>query len=156
MDTLFPTEPVGTWESTKRFSGFSTCFRQWRATESHCHLLHGYGMTFDVVFAGPLDCKNWVMDFGAFHKNGLKKKLQSWFDHTTIIAEDDPELSTFVDLEKKGLINLRTMPNVGCEIFAQHVFHLINKIVADETHGRVFVQEVRCVETENNSATFSR
>jgi 6-pyruvoyltetrahydropterin/6-carboxytetrahydropterin synthase len=113
-------------------------------------------MSFDVNFAGPLDGRNWVMDFGAFHENGLKKELQSWFDHTTIIAEDDPELSTFVELDEKGLIHLRTMPNVGCEMFAQHVFHLVNRLVANETQGRVIVKKVRCIETENNSATFSR
>ena len=81
--------------STKRFSGYSTCFRQWRATHSHCRFLHGYAMEFKVTFHGPLDDRNWVMDFGAFKRNGIKEHLSYMFDHTTVVAADDPALDTF-------------------------------------------------------------
>ena len=63
--------------STKRFSGYSTCFRQWRASHSHCQYLHGYAMEFVVTFDGPLDERNWVMDFGAFKSNGIKEHQES-------------------------------------------------------------------------------
>ena len=32
--------------STKVFDGFSCCFRQWKATTTHCQFLHGYGVSF--------------------------------------------------------------------------------------------------------------
>ena len=108
--------------STKRFSGYSTCFRQWRATHSHCQYLHGYAMEFKVTFDGPLDERNWVMDFGAFKHNGIKEHLSYMFDHTTIVAADDPELDQFKHLESQGLIQLRVLDHVGCEKFAEYVF----------------------------------
>jgi len=49
-------------QSTKIFDGFSTVFRQWRAKETHCSYLHGYGVSFKVTFEGQLDHRNWVWD----------------------------------------------------------------------------------------------
>ena len=40
--------------STKVFDGFSCCFRQWKATTTHCQFLHGYGVSFKVWFEGDL------------------------------------------------------------------------------------------------------
>jgi len=142
------------WQSNKRFAGFSTCFRQWRADMSHCRFLHGYALAFDVTFEGRLDYKNWVMDFGGAGE--LKKQLADFFDHTTIVAEDDPALNAFMKLDKEGIIQLRTMPHVGCEMFARHVLKMVNNFVAAETKGRVYVTRVTCIETENNSATYRR
>ena len=78
-------------KSYKRFIGYSTAFRQWKA-DSHCSYIHGYALCFKVWFEGELDDKNWVIDFGCFKRNGVKEWLKGWFDHTTVIAEDDPEL----------------------------------------------------------------
>ena len=41
------------------------------------------------------------------------------FDHTTIIAGNDPELNSFMELSEKGLIQLRVINHVGCEKFAR-------------------------------------
>ena len=41
--------------STKLFDGYSTCFRQWKATDTHCSYLHGYALSFRVWFEGELD-----------------------------------------------------------------------------------------------------
>jgi len=41
--------------STKVFDGFSTVFRQWKAKDTHCRFLHGYGISFKVWFEGELD-----------------------------------------------------------------------------------------------------
>ena len=46
--------------STKLFDGYSTCFRQWRAINTHCRFLHGYAISFRVWFEGELDHRNWV------------------------------------------------------------------------------------------------
>ena len=47
-----------TFKSTKLFDGFSTCFRQWRAEDTHCKFLHGYAVSFRVWFKGELDERN--------------------------------------------------------------------------------------------------
>ena len=137
--------------STKRFSGYSTCFRQWRATHSHCRFLHGYAMEFKVTFQGPLDDRNWVMDFGAFKRNGIKEHLSYMFDHTTVVAADDPALDTFRELESQGLIQLRVIEHVGCEKFAEYVYHAIQERL-EGTNATVL--RVECFENGKNSAIF--
>ena len=91
--------------STKTYGndrGLSCCFRQWRSSHSHCSLLHGYSIGIKLVFESEtLDDRNWVMDFG-----GLKpfKEWSEWmFDHTTIIATDDPHLEKFLDRKSTRL-----------------------------------------------------
>ena len=47
------------WRSTKTYGheeGLSCCFRQWRATHSHCRLLHGYALSFRLTFASGVTC----------------------------------------------------------------------------------------------------
>ena len=142
--------------STKRFSGYSCCFRQWRATHSHCRFLHGYALSFVVEFSGVLDHRNWVCDFGSFSSNGVKDRLRYLFDHTTVIAEDDPHLSYFQDMHEKGLIQLRICTAVGAEKFAEMVYEELSQLLSKDLHatGRVAVSRVECFENENNSAVF--
>lgn len=144
------------YRSTKLFSGYSCCFRQWKAEHSHCRFLHGYALSFRVTFAGELDERNWVCDFGCFSKNGIKARLSHLFDHTTIIAHDDPQLAMFQELAQKGLIQLRVVDAVGAECFAQLVCEEVNLLLLnDKSHaGRVQAVQVECMENEKNSALF--
>ena len=141
------------YNSTKIFNGYSTAFRQWGANHSHCQFLHGYALEFKVTFSGDLDQLNWVCDFGSFKRNGIKDHMSHMFDHTTIVAENDPHLEFFKELSKKNIIQLRIMDGVGCEKFATYVFEYINKAVIDETNGRVQVLSVECFEggTDNSA-----
>jgi len=130
--------------STKTYGndrGLSCCFRQWRATHSHCSFLHGYSIGIRLVFeSDTLDDRNWVMDFG-----GLKafKEWAEWqFDHTTIISQDDPEYNTFVKLNKiaggfqnKGIMDLRIVDGVGCEKFAQLAYRTMREILQTYQQG---------------------
>ena len=79
--------------------GLSCCFRQHRA-HSHCNLLHGYSLGFRFTFeAATLDERNWVYDFGDC--KWIKSFLDDTFDHTLVIASDDPELELFKELHEK-------------------------------------------------------
>lgn len=123
--------------STKTYGndrGLSCCFRQWRAFHSHCSLLHGYSIGIKLIFESEtLDDKNWVMDFG-----GLKQ-FKSWadymFDHTLIIAEDDPQLELFKQMallglqDQGGVCDLRIVQGVGCEKFAELAYNKMNEIL---------------------------
>ncbi|MDG1933791.1 MAG: 6-carboxytetrahydropterin synthase [Flavobacteriales bacterium] len=143
------------YSSTKIFDGYSTAFRQWRAKHSHCQYIHGYAMKFKVTFIGNLDELNWVCDFGSFKRNGIKEHMSYMFDHTTVVAKDDPNLIVFEELSDKKLIQLRVIDGVGCEKFATYVYNYINSIVYKETKGRVKVQTVECFEGgTNNSAIY--
>ena len=130
-------------------TGHSCAFRQWRA-DSHCNLIHGYALGFEVTFESEtLDDRNWVIDFGDL--GVLKQYLKDTFDHTTVIAEDDPMIQDFIYLKDKDLIDLRIMSNVGCEAFAQEVYEFCRERYESQ---RVSVKSVRVFEHGANSAVF--
>lgn len=147
----------------KVFDGFSTCFRQWKATTTHCSFLHGYAISFEVEFGCvELDERNWCWDFGGMKRSKGKidgmspdEWLKYMFDHTVIIAEDDPELSVFRLLEDRGLLQLRVLPSAGCEKFAEYVFSKLDAFVREETSGRAYIVSVKCSEHFKNSATYA-
>ena len=118
---------MNNYKSTKLFEGYSTAFRQWRASHSHCKFVHGYALKFKVTFEGNLDELNWVCDFGCFKRNGIKEHMNYMFDHTTVVAKNDPELESFKLLADKKLIQLRIIDHVGCEKFAEYVYNYIDK-----------------------------
>ena len=149
------------FQSTKVFDGFSCVFRQWKAEGTHCRFLHGYGVSFKVWFEGELDEKNWVWDFGGMKRangtiDGMNPKawMDYMFDHTTLIAEDDPYLEGWKAMDHHGLIQLRVIPHVGAERFAEFIFNKLNDFVKAETDNRVRVTKVEFMEHNKNSAIY--
>ena len=150
------------FQSTKVFDGYSTVFRQWRADGTHCQFLHGYGISFKIVFEGDLDERNWVWDFGGMKRakntiDGMNPKqwMDNMFDHTTIIAEDDPYLENFKEMWKDGIIQLRIIPATGAEQFAKFIYGKVSKFIKVETEGRVRVVSVEFKEHNKNSAIYT-
>ena len=149
------------FQSTKLFDGYSTCFRQWKAEGTHCRFLHGYAVSFRVWFEGELDERNWVWDFGGMKRakttiDGMSPKafFEHLLDHTTIIAEDDPFLPLFRQMDSVGIIQLRILESTGCEQFAKYLFGVINTFLSEETNGRVRATKVEVYEHERNSASY--
>lgn len=149
------------FQSTKLFDGFSTVFRQWRAEGTHCKFLHGYGVSFRVWFEGELDERNWVWDFGGMKRakgNIDGKNPKEWmdymFDHTTIVATDDPGIGGFRTMNDLGIIQLRELEAVGAEQFAKYIFEKLNTFVQEETSGRVSVVRVEFMEHAKNTAIY--
>ena len=149
------------FQSTKIFDGFSTVFRQWRADGTHCQFLHGYGISFKITFEGELDERNWVWDFGGMKRakgtiDGMNPKawMDYMFDHTTIVAEDDPYVFTFQELHDCGVIQLRVIPATGAEQFAKYIYDKVNEFVLQETNNRVRVTQVEFKEHNKNSAIY--
>ena len=132
-------------------TGHSCAFRQWRA-DSHCNLIHGYALQFELKFGGELDDRNWIVDFGGLKP--LKTWLADMFDHTYLVAQDDPELETFKELEAKGLAELTILDGVGVEKFAYHAWKFANDLVQEMTNGRCWCVEVECAEHGANSAIY--
>ncbi len=142
--------------STKTYGhniGLSAVFRQPNADHSHCHLLHGYSLGFKFTFAcDHLDDKNWAVDFGGLKP--IKAWLEDSFDHKTAIDRADPHMDTFLELEKKDLIDLRIFDGVGAEKFAQHAFEYADTLIKERTDGRCWVHSVECAEHGANSAIY--
>lgn len=145
-----------TYRVTKRYGhqeGWGCCFRQHRASHSHCQFLHGYAMAFELTFESEeLNDLNWVIDFGGLKQ--VKAWLQETFDHKTIIAEDDPSLRTFKDMKELGLIDLKILPAVGCEKFAEYIYNSVYMTLKDLTESQIKLVSVKVCEHEGNSATF--
>ena len=149
------------FQSTKLFDGYSACFRQWKAEGTHCKFLHGYAVSFRVWFEGELDERNWVWDFGGMKRakgniQGMSPKafFEYLLDHTTIVAEDDPYMDTFKQMDEDGIIQLRILPSVGCERFAEYLYDTINTFLLEETEGRVSAVKVEVYEHERNAASY--
>lgn len=144
------------YRSTKSYDhneGLSCCFRQWRA-ESHCRLVHGYAFAIRFVFATRhLDHRNWCFDFGAMKQ--VRGWLHELLDHTMVVAEDDPHLATFRDLDRSGLIDLRVLPAVGCEALARHIHDHVSQMANALTGNRVWLESVEVREHSGNSAIYA-
>ena len=151
------------YQSTKLFDGFSCCFRQWKAETTHCRFLHGYGVSFRVTFEGDLDHRNWVWDFGGMKRaktliDDMQPKawMDYMFDHTIIVAKDDPKLETFQAMEVMGIIQLRVVEATGAEKFAEFIYNKLSEFVYEETQGRVRIAQVEFMEHGKNTAIYKQ
>ena len=139
--------------STKRFIGFPCTHRQWLA-DSHCKYIHGYSREFYFEFkCNKLSKEGWVVDFGGLKK--VKSWLDYMFDHTFLASENDPFLNSFRELDNKGVIQLRIMPNVGMEATAEYVFNYVDKMIKEQTQNRSWLHLIEVKENEKNSAIYS-
>ena len=153
---------MGVFQSSKIFDGFSTVFRQHSAKGTHCRFIHGYGISFKVYFEGELDHRNWVWDFGGMKRaktliDGKSPKdwMDYMFDHTLIVAENDPELKAFQQMGQAGVAQVRVIPATGAEKFAEYIYNKLNKFVQSETENRVKVTKVKFMEHGKNAAYYS-
>lgn len=142
--------------STKTYGheiGLSACFRQHKA-ESHCRLLHGYALSVKFEFvAKTLDDRNWVVDFGSL--KSLKGWLQDTFDHTLLVAEDDPARFILKDLGHAGLAKVIFVPATGCEAFAKLIYECAEIWLKDNGYApRCELRSVTVCEHGANSAIY--
>lgn len=130
--------------------GLSCAFRQWRAADSHCSQLHGYAISVELTFVGPLDERNWVIDFGSF--GPIKDWLGIVFDHTVLVAADDPMLPAFKALHETGVIRLVELQDgVGCERFAELIASYVNRWLESLEHTAK-LESVKVMEHAGNAA----
>lgn len=145
--------------STKTYEhsvGLSTCFRQWKA-ESHCRFLHGYALQVKLIFSSTeLDNNGWVLDFGGLKE--IKQWLADNFDHKTVVAEDDPAIWKFRELAEIDLIDLKVIPHVGMERFAEYIFDHVSAWATNALpfDSGVVLESVEVREHAGNSAICER
>lgn len=150
-------EPVQyKYTSTKEYvDAFPCAYRQWKA-DTHCNKIHGYSFSIKLYFGtDDLDVRNWVTDYGGLKE--LKSQLQEQFDHTLLVASDDPELETFKELEKKGLAKLTILPRLGCEGLADMIYRYVNSTYIPDMLGEAEAERIWCYrvdvrETQSNVA----
>ena len=130
----------------------SVVFRQAKAN-NHCQRLHGYALSFHFEFeASTLDAAHWVMNFGGFRE--LKTFLEDKFDHTLLVAKDDPAIETLMALGEQGLAKVIVMEKTGCEALADYLYDYVNGVFlqASGEQERVWCTKVEVREKESNMA----
>lgn len=139
--------------STKTYTQIGpVAYRQWRA-DSHCKFVHGYALSFHFEFeSDTLDARNWVMDFGGLRP--LKDKLEEWFDHTLLVAEDDPHKDLLLKLGEAGIAKITMVAKTGCEGLADFLYEYINTILLPQfgEDNRIWCCKVEVRETNSNMA----
>ena len=76
------------------------------------------------------------------------------FDHTLIIAEDDPFKEAFIEMGEAGVAQVRIIPATGAEKFSEYIFGKLNEFVKEETQNRVRVVKVKFMEHGKNAAYY--
>lgn len=144
------------YTSTKEYiDAFPCAYRQWKA-DSRCSVLHGYSFSMKFYFGTDnLDARNWAADYGGLRD--LKKTLEDQFDHTVLVAENDPHLDWYKDGEKRGIAILTILPTLGCEGLADMIYKYINSVYIPDMWGqgeaeRLWCYRVEVRETQSNMA----
>ena len=139
--------------STKTYKQLGpVAYRQWRA-DSHCNMIHGYALSFHFEFeSDTLDVRNWVMDFGGLKP--LKNLLEDWFDHTLLVAQDDPMREHLLDLGLNRLAKITEVEKTGCEGIADFLYEYVNTIFLPGygEKDRIWCSRVEVRETDSNMA----
>ena len=88
--------------------------------------------------------------------DGMSPKdwMDYMFDHTFLVAEDDPFVESFLKMNEVGAAQVRVIPATGAERFAKFIYDKINPFIQEETDGRVKVVKVEFREHNKNSAIY--
>jgi len=119
--------------------------------------MHGYSIGIKLTFeCDTLDDKNWCMDFGGLKE--FKEWADHMFDHTLVIARDDPEFQTFMLIDGK-IADVRVVEGVGCEMFAKLCYDKMAELIAKKEfrypiNPSVKVKSVEVFEHGANSAIY--
>jgi len=108
---------------------------------------HGYAFSMKFYFGtNELDARNWVADYGGLKE--LKAVLKDQFDHTTLVAEDDPELEFYKEMERRKLAKLTILPKLGCEGLADTLYKYVNGVYIPDMWGEAEAKRLWCFKVE--------
>ena len=141
------------YTSTKTYRNLPCAHRQWKH-DGHCAYIHGYSREYPFNFdAESMDQPGWLVGFGDLKE--LEEYLVKMYDHTMLIAEDDPELTVFKELHQKGICDLRIVPDTSLEGSAKTALEKANQILSRITDGRARCFQVEARENDKNSAIYT-
>ena len=100
---------------------------------------------------------NWAGETCSKLFKELKKTLEDQFDHTLIVAKDDPEMETFKMLQEKKMAKIVVLENLGCEALADQLYKYVNGVYIPDLWGpgeakRLWCYRVEVRETQSNMA----
>jgi 6-pyruvoyl-tetrahydropterin synthase len=146
-------------KSTKAWHKLPCGHAQWFDKKSDgstgsCATIHGYDRSVKMTFAGEVDEMGWIVPFGDL--KSVKKFLEYYFDHTTVIPANDPRLDTFREVNKTSsppMFDLRVLPyGVSMEMSSRFIWEQVNPFILNVTDSRCYVEKVESIEHDSNSA----
>lgn len=137
-------------------SGFSCCYRDHNDEDSTLGQLHGAVLSFKIMFeADALDANGRVL--ATFDTEDIEEFLDATFGHTIIVAQDDPSMEAFEQLDDDGAVDMVVLQTVSLETFAKAVFDYCDHWLGDKKLGdRVTVHSVECREHEGSASIYAR
>lgn len=92
------------------------------------------------------------MDYGGLRP--LKQQLEDWFDHTLLVAVDDPERELLLELGRQGIAKITEVEKTGCEGLADYLYEWVNTVYLPNVgeSERVWCSRVEVRETDSNMA----
>lgn len=85
------------------------------------------------------------MDFGGLKP--LKALLEDWFDHTLLVAQDDPMREHLLELGRLKLAKITEVEKTGCEGIADFLYTYINEVFLPD-YGKAESERVWCCKVE--------
>lgn len=133
--------------------GLTCCYRNW-GSSGKSRFLHGHKLHIRIIFEMiTLDQDSRSIDSVDFEP--IRSWLHETFDHTTCVAENDPSMGAFMRLHSSGVIDLRIMPSVGPERFAEMTWHRIQGWLKEtDLINRMVIKTVEFKESEGFSAMY--
>lgn len=135
---------------SKRYQDIPFAHRQ-HNHDGHCAQIHGHNWAFEFTFkTSQRDENGFVVDFGKL--GWLKAWLNSTFDHALVLNESDPHLEDLKDFLGTAYARIVVLPDGSCEGLALYLATYVNKEMARQTGGRVWLEKVVVYEDSKNSA----
>lgn len=147
--------PFLTSKSFGGATGFSCCYRDHSDQESTLGQLHGSVLGFKIMFEADTLADIKQVD-------SMMEKIEEFLDanfaHTTIIAQDDPSMEAFDQLDEDGAIDLVVLPNTDIATFAKSVFDYCAHWIGEGTgnFGSLTIHSVECKEHDGTSSIYAR
>lgn len=85
----------------------------------------------------------------------IRSALRYEFDHTTLIARDDPQRDLFRNARRAGRHRPAALDNTSMEGSAAWVIDTAERIVGLATGGQVWVARIVACESRNNVVTLT-
>ena len=117
---------------SRELKQFSAAHRLNKGYRGKCQHLHGHNYTVRVTLSvSQLDPFDFVMDF-----DDIKKLFDTWvqeyWDHVTLVSEQDTTLIGFLRTEKQRFFIIPGGANTTAEVLAHYLFTQFNRILSDE------------------------
>ena len=121
--------------------------------DGHCAYVHGHNWDVSLVFACKEPDENgFVVDFGKL--KFIKAWIDANLDHACVFAKADP-LKDVLKAAAPEAWHIYEVESCSCEGLAAHLLEVFNKLVGENTNGRVWISSVSVSEDKKNSATAS-